>query len=341
MCGTHQRDGHTAGESHGTTVQVHLGRQPLLPYLDGVDYAIIADARAMDAAFRTGRLDTGSRGGGFWLTPDRKAGYVRDLGDKVWFAQIMATRQHLTFNTLRKNAFQDVRVRKAIQLWMDKSLSNDVVLGEGFGFLFGIFPPNSAFATPTDELLTWPGWSKTTREADKAEALRLLNEAGYGSGFEFQLLCRRGHVDKCEFVQGHLREIGIIVNLDVVDDATNNVRRLGLDFDAQLAGATYDFTPEALEQTISRHSVSPNASPKHEDARIDEFYQRLASARNLEERGQIGREIEQYVLRDQAYMVPLWGLMAQVAFRSYVKGVIPPAFGGHDNFDWAATWLDK
>ena len=107
------------------------------------------------------------------------------------------------------------------------------------------------------------------------------------------------------------------------------------------AGIAVSFTPEALEQTISRHSVSPNASPKHEDVRIDEFYQRLASARNLEQRGQIGREIEQYVLRDQAYMVPLWGLMAQVAFRSYVKGVIPPAFGGHDNFDWATTWLDK
>ena len=42
-----------------------------LPYLDGIDFVITPDAAAMDAAFRTGRLDGGARGEG--PLPHRRA----------------------------------------------------------------------------------------------------------------------------------------------------------------------------------------------------------------------------------------------------------------------------
>ena len=59
-----------------------------LPYLDGIDYVMMPDPFAMDVAFRSGRLDGGARGQAHYLTAERKDGYVRDLGDDLFFAEI-------------------------------------------------------------------------------------------------------------------------------------------------------------------------------------------------------------------------------------------------------------
>src|SRR5207249_3383744 len=58
-----------------------------LPFMDGIDYIIFSDPAAMDAAFRTGRLDGGARGAGYTLTKERRDAYRQSLGDKVWFAE--------------------------------------------------------------------------------------------------------------------------------------------------------------------------------------------------------------------------------------------------------------
>ena len=93
-----------------------------LPYLDGIDYVMIPDSFAMDVAFRGGRLDGGARGQGHYLTAERKRGYIRDLGDDVFFAEIEGGNFRLAFNVLREGPWQDLRVRRAIALWIDKQV---------------------------------------------------------------------------------------------------------------------------------------------------------------------------------------------------------------------------
>ncbi len=94
------------------------GRQ--LPYLDGIDFPIISDPSAMIAAFRSGRLDGGARGVGFGLLPDQRASIEQSLKDQVQFVNIAAYRWAFHFNTVMVSPFQDVRVRKAISLWLDR-----------------------------------------------------------------------------------------------------------------------------------------------------------------------------------------------------------------------------
>ena len=53
-----------------------------LPYLDGVDIFITGrDSAAVQAAMRTGRLDTGGRGRGVYVGPDMIPSYEESLGD--------------------------------------------------------------------------------------------------------------------------------------------------------------------------------------------------------------------------------------------------------------------
>jgi hypothetical protein len=104
-----------------------------LPYLDRIDYVIMEDPFAMDLAFRTGRLDGGARGLGHYLTTERKEGYVRDLGDDVFFMHMDGGNFRLAFNVLKPGPWQDVRVRRAIALWIDKRAAIPGSLG-GFGW---------------------------------------------------------------------------------------------------------------------------------------------------------------------------------------------------------------
>jgi ABC-type transport system substrate-binding protein len=88
------------------------GRQ--LPYLDGIEFALMRDPSAMHAAIRVGRMDGGTRAAGYYLTREQKAGYVKDLGDKVWFAELVGSNAiglGANPNLLRPGPLQDVRVR--------------------------------------------------------------------------------------------------------------------------------------------------------------------------------------------------------------------------------------
>ena len=57
-----------------------------MPYLDAIEWFIIGSPQAMDAAFRVGRLDGGARGAPYYPDRERRAKYIEDMGDEVWFA---------------------------------------------------------------------------------------------------------------------------------------------------------------------------------------------------------------------------------------------------------------
>jgi peptide/nickel transport system substrate-binding protein len=312
-----------------------------LPFLDGIDFAIIRDPNAMDAAFRVSRLDGAARGEGFQLTTERKAAYERDLGEKVWFAEIKAQAlggAGLDFNVLKRGPWQDVRVRRAIALWIDKAASIEAVAG-GFGFISPLLNPDSPFADPN--FREWPGFNPITRERDRADAKRLLVEAGYPSGFEMGHLCRRLWVTACEFFQGQLSGLNISFKLQLVDDAGWNRGCISLDYDSMRCGRGVGTLPEASEIIYTRHSLGPQTSLKHEDPRIPAFYDRLRQSVTLDDRIKIWRELERYILLEQVYTVPMAKSLAVVAYRSHLRGVAVPQVEIIANNDFATTWLDK
>jgi peptide/nickel transport system substrate-binding protein len=312
------------------------GRQ--LPYLDGIDFPIISDPSAMVAAFRSGRLDGGARGVGFGILPDQRASIEQSLKDQVQFVDIAAYRWAFHFNTVMTSPFQDVPVRKAISLWLDRRAGIQAALG-GSGTMSSIMSPTSPWPSP--DWATWPGFNESTREQDRAEAKRLLASAGYGSGLEMMLMCRPVWAQACEWLQGDLAGLGVQVKFNLLDDATwNQQQRSTSDWHMQQAAFT-DLIPEGLERQLAKASVSPNAAPKHEDDRVPEMFARFRQVKTQDERLQVARDIEKYVLQDQAYSIVTFNELQVLPYRSYVKGLFaPPEELGH-NVDFATVWLDK
>ena len=314
-----------------------------LPYLDGIDYAVIIDPSAMDAAFRSGRVEGGAQFPGFTLSKERKTGYDTDMGDGVWYADIYTWRSNFVMNAIDDRPFKDVRVRKAVALWMDKRAAINSVLG-GFGYIHTIMGPTNPFVSPDFE--KWPGWNAETREADRAEAKRLMAEAGYENGFPFDLLCRQHEMDRCQFVLAQLAELGIEGTPEPLDFASWSRRTRGGKVEAAYdmgAGTAEVFIPEQAEAALTRLSVGgPISRVRHEDPKVDEFFERLrAVPHSVDQRVQIYRELEQYLLVEKVYQVPLFGELSVVPYRSYVKGVLVPHESLYNYNDRTGVWLDK
>jgi peptide/nickel transport system substrate-binding protein len=317
------------------------GRQ--LPYLDGIDYAILRDPVSQDAAIRVGRADGGAKFPLYTLEVERKARYVQDLGDKVWFAEVVSFGNDLIFNAVKSGPFQDTRVRKAISLWYDRQGFIDAI-HSGAAVTATLMAPGNPFTTP--DYKTWPGYNPATRAADREDARRLMAAAGYSEkAAQVTFPCRNTRVVICEHVQSAVKGLGIDVRLNILDTAawTRETRGPGIDFSEGGLANAGAFVPEHLFAAISRYSVAPGAVLiRHEDPKIDDFVQQLRGAvTSYDQRVGIYRQLERYILLDQVYEIVQARQLSVIPYRSYVKGLWIPREHLYNLNDFATVWLDK
>ena len=310
----------------------------VLPYMDGIDFIIMPDPSAMDAAFRTGRLDGGARGQGHYLTVERKPGYVRDLGDEVFFGEMEGGTFRLAFNVLRPGPWQDPRVRRAISLWIDKESAIPAALG-GFGWTAPSLGPDNPFKDK--RFVNWPKFDLAPLETNRALARNLLAESGQANGFTMGHLCRASLAIQCEFLKAELAGLGIDLRLQIVDSAEWNRGRVNLDYDSQQGALSTSLVPEGTESVFGRYSNNPDSYAKHDDVEIERLYRLLRDALSRQQRIDIWRELERYLYVEQAYIVPIAEIIQVVPYRTYVKGIVVPPEDGHALTDFTAVWLDR
>ena len=309
-----------------------------LPYLDGIDYIIMPDATAMDVAFRTGRLDGGARGEGHYLTQERKSLYGRDLDDEVFYAEMQGGLFRLGFNVLKEGPWQDVNVRQAISLWIDREAAIPAVLG-GFGYISPALSPANPFTSA--DFTTWPRFNRGALDDRRVEAQSLMEAAGYADGFTMGYLCRARLIPRCEFLQAQLTGLNIDLDIQIVDEGEWNRGRVSLDYDSQPGAHFTSPVPEGTESAFGRYAENPDAYSKHDDERVDQLYDLLRVARTSRQRVTAWRNLETYIIREQAYVVPIAGTIQVVPYRTYVKGLVIPPEDGHTHTDFATVWLDK
>ena len=310
------------------------GRQ--LPFLDGVDYLIIKEPAAFHAAFRTGRLDAGVRARGFYVPPDMVPAYRKSLGDDFWLAELLGGESPgLGFNTT-KPPFDDVRVRRAISLWTDRQ-SAIAAFGGGFGHPIGLMA-DSYWSNP--DYLTWPGYDPASKKADRAEAKRLMAEAGYADGFSFTLLSPRTFSRLAEWWQGDLAGLAT-VELELLDVAAHDQKVSEGNYTVVQGSAGSD-TPQDLVTGWGTKDVSPYAKVVHYDQKVTDFLNRLNQQTNLEGKREVIREMEKYVLLDQAMAIRTYIGVDLVPHRGYVRGMhVPVSLSPPTYASYATVWLDK
>ncbi len=150
-----------------------------LPYLDTIEHLAFS-AEAQEGAFIAGEFDHFDNigAGGFFVTVQSLQG---QLGDGVAFRKRLHSAIEETHMHTQKAPFDDVRVRKAVHLAINRQIALNP-FGPESGIYMGPVPQMfQPFAFSEQELLQMPGW-REDKEQDIADAVALMNAAGVGVG---------------------------------------------------------------------------------------------------------------------------------------------------------------
>jgi peptide/nickel transport system substrate-binding protein len=310
-----------------------------LPYLDGF-IGLYAPKQAVRVdAIRSDRAAVDFRN----LPPAARDELVGALGDQITVQESDLNCGNLFTPNQKKKPFDDVRVRRALTLALDRwngaqALAKIAVVRT----VGGIVLPGSPLAASREELERiagfWPDIEKS-----RAEAKRLLKEAG-AEGLSFELL-NRDLDQPFKYVGTWLVDQWSKVGLNV----TQRVVPVGPWFEAMRNGS-FDVTLEGNCQSVVNpvidvqkylpRSVFTENYGNFEDQHEIDLYQAILRETGPVKQRYLTRDFEKYVLDDQAHELFVLWQHRIVAHRSYVKGwKISPSF--YVNQDLATIWLDK
>src|SRR3989442_2047938 len=136
----------------------------------------------------------------------------KQLGDKVVVQDTPATGLFGIAMNQTAKPFTDARVRKALTLGVDRYTASRVLYPiASLKDVGGLMRPGTEFAASESDLRKFPGFGRDM-ETNRAEAKRLLAEAGYPNGFKVVLKNRNvrvPYIDFVAFVIQEWRKIGI------------------------------------------------------------------------------------------------------------------------------------
>ncbi|WP_299191152.1 ABC transporter substrate-binding protein [uncultured Litoreibacter sp.] len=215
-----------------------------------------------------------------------------------------------------KNPFADVRVRRAMNMAINRDAIKQVVM-RGQSVPAGMIAPPFVNGWNTE----MDGSSTTDVEGAKA----LLAEAGYGDGFSIQLDCPNDRYINdegiCQAAVGMFAQIGVTVNLDAKPKAQHFPLLSNYETDFYMLGwgvPTYDseYIFNFLVHGRDEKYGSWNAV-RYNNPDLNAKIQALASNTDLEARNASINEIWQ-VVQDEALYIPIhhqvlnWGMASKV-----------------------------
>lgn len=236
--------------------------------LDGIKWNLIEDSNASYSAYQTGEV---------LMIKDVPTEEIPSLKDSADFHvdPIIGT-YYLSLN-LERDAFKDARVRKALSLAIDRDyVANTLMQGT---------------YSPADNFMG-PGWIDTdgtqfkdnanggqsyidvnNYEADLEEAKQLLADAGYPDGEGFPSISYTTndagyHKVVAEYLQQAWAQLGIDLQVDIVEWASFTPMRRNGDFDIARNGWVGDYTdPSNMLELF--YSTNGNNDGKFNNADFD------------------------------------------------------------------------
>ena len=185
-----------------------------LPYIDIIRALVIPDESTRLAALRTYKID---RLGVAW----DKAGGIKKTSPELLSRRVLPTASQPLFMRTDIDPFSDKRVRWAISLAIDQpTIIEQFYMGDAYILTWPIMPNFVAEYTPVEEL---PDELRELFEYHPDKARQLLAEAGYPDGFKTEVIVpvtSPRWIDVMAIVQSQLAEVGIDVELNVLESAT-------------------------------------------------------------------------------------------------------------------------
>lgn len=294
--------------------------QAPLPYLDKVVITNYADETSQLNALASGQADVVN------LLDASAISQVEGNGGTA----VVSNAGGFTPFTMRVDVppFNDVRVRQALRLVVDRKQMLDLVFG-GHGIVgndvFSIFDPQYDHSVPQ-------------REQDIAQAKSLLKAAGR-EGLAVQLVAS-------DIAQGTLRAATVLAQQASAAGVTINIRQVtptvlfGSEYlKWPYAQDYYYFTkyfPQVAQSTLPS---SPYNETHFDDATYKRLYASAISEVDPAKRAEISHEMQMIDYERGGYIIPYFAPVID-AHGKHVQGIVPSRTGlSLANFNFAPVWL--
>ena len=271
------------------------------PYLDGYRALVVKDGNAQVAAVRAERAHVQFRG----FTPAERDSIVQALGPKVtvqespWDCVLLVGMNH------EKKPWDDKRARRALTLALDRYQGSQalskIAIVKSVG---GVQVPGTPFATPPAEHEKLAGYSHDIAKS-RAEARRLLKEAGVPEGFAFSLKNRNvpmPYEPVAIWLVDQWRRVGLQARHDFIEstkwEADLREGNYEVAVDTQ---CSYAVDPDLDLYKFQSMGISGNNYGRYVDQTLDDLYQKQSRALDAEERKKWVRDFERRLLDEEAH----------------------------------------
>lgn len=297
------------------------------PQLPGVVIKIIPDTETQTMMFENGELDLLDLD----FVTDAADRFLETYPDQI----VQGPRVGITYFTMNFNIepFQDVKVRQAVQMAIDRQAILDALYGGRGQVEHGIYPFG---------LIGFhDGKSKISYDPDKAKAL--LDEAGYGSGFTMELAADASASDTVtmalEIIKEQLAAVGINAEIKNYDESTWLETRKAGELGSFMSTWTADFNdPENFIYTFFGNEEKTRIrSINYPDTAVMSRVSKARGIVNEDERLAEYQALEEKLIHEDAAWVPMYSRMHLWAVSKRVQNFKPVWSGVSDRMYYGVS----
>ena len=308
------------------------------PYLNGYKFFISPETSVRAAAIRSGRAYIEFRD-----LPNAEVDAIKkQLGDKVVVQETPMVGQFGIGMQNTVKPFTDLRVRKALTLGLDRYTGGKVLYQlTGLRDVGGLMRPGTEWAIPPGDLEKLPGFGRDA-EKNRAEARKLLADAGYPHGFKAVLKNRNvklPYQDFAVYAIQEWRKIGIEVENRPLETAAwfADGRDSG-NFEL-IVQPTVEYMDDP-DQFLNRYTTGASSNyGRFSDPVLDDLFSRQARTIDPAERKKLVIELQKRVLEQAYYMPGLWWTRRVVHLAKVKNYIAPPSH--YTNQKLQDVWLSE
>lgn len=295
------------------------------PYVDEVVLRFVPDESVRFTALRVGDVDIADE-----LPPQRMAELKGAPQKGFRFVGIPGgSYMRLMINT-RRAPLNDVRIRQAIAFALDKQgILTAVRWGAGEA-------SNQLYSKSSPWYL-----DVEDRKQDLTAARRLLAEAGFPRGLSIPVIVVPYTSTTAQVVQAQLRSVGIQLEFEQLDVASELPRQRKGEFDLDFSGLGYPIDPDRQFTTFYSQNSARNYTG-YSNPDYDRLYERALVEPDFQKRKLLYTEMMRMIQRDVPEIL-LWSGHRFIGWRDNIKGfdVNPAAVTMYQGGGLETTWIDR
>jgi len=297
------------------------------PYIETLEIRGIVDHATRLAAIEAGEIDLTE------ITYE-DVERVKSIGSYQVPEFLPGSGADSVFMNVSKPPFDDIRVRQAMNLAIDRELLIKVMFaGDAKTMREILSPPTIGYCDEAAEL----GYGY-----DLEKAKELLAEAGYTPGAD-GMLEKDGEplvlvmpvyswVEKqAILVQEQYKALGIQVELEQAEASVAYDQVMGGDFDIFLSGFLNE-DASLMEWMFSSNNIGAYNFSQLDDSKMDELLTTMLTTTDLETSFRAACDIQVYAV-EQAFTVPLYVAKLSTAVSNELKGVLWFRYSQYELFD--------